>query len=62
MQLAAAEVVVEVMLQVVYYELELAVYLYECYVRRPWVYVGEVGFCTLVIGLPLLLCSWSPSG
>jgi hypothetical protein len=36
------------------------VYLNECYVRRPWVYVGEDGFCVWVVDLPLVLCIWSP--
>jgi len=50
----------EVMPQVVCCVLEVAVCLNECYVRRPWVYIGEVGFCTLVTSLPLLLGGWSP--
>ena len=50
----------EVMPQVVCCVLEVAVCLNECYVRRPWVYIGEVGFCSLVTDLPMLLGAWPP--
>jgi hypothetical protein len=53
------EVVAKV-LRAVYYDLSWLACFDECYVRRPWVYVGKVGFYSLITWLPLLLGASSP--